>query len=320
VDAEAWLPIQALVGFDRWPKPPLPTTPAPPAVKPTEAPKPGAAVVAPGVPGAAPGVEVIMNGVVVSPLVVPVLDPKAPGYLGPTAPPGPTGYLSSGCRHIYSELNSYIESTGLQSYTGMTLSKCFLHCKAKEGMKYFSVALGHTCFCSPVAPGTVVGEGECYQPCPGEEKEICGGDAASDAASTYNLLDCGFKGTAEIWAEAEQAKIETYMSYSSFGQSCGHAKDNLVEVNGSPKMAGKVEDCKVACWEGKGAENCHGFNYDAMIEQCTFYIDVLAGEWTTKAGVSCYFKKVGRAERPGYEGFPKIANTLSHQTLQHVFK
>jgi hypothetical protein len=261
---EAWIPIKVLTGFGEYPKV-TPPTPKPPAAAPAAA-------------------------------------AAAPEASGPAVPPGPTTFSSSGCRAIYSQLDDYIEKTSLNSAMGMTLSKCFSYCKKQEGMTYFGVSGGDTCFCAPLVPGTVTNDDHCDMPC-SDKKGKCGGNFAADrAASVYTMSDCTPMSPGEAKKEAEDEKAAVVEAFSTFASgTCGMAKENEVEVGGSSKLSGTVDECKAKCHDG---EACHGFNYDAVKSECIFLKDVLFGKVTNKPGSMCYFKKVGHPRPDGFDDFP----------------
>jgi len=323
-DQEAWVPIKGLVGFETWPKIPkfvatttaAPTT-AKPAVKkpilskPTPAPKMlGSKIKADQLRQAlrvqAPGkfTEKQLGSMTLEQLTA-ALEKLIPKPAGPTGPPGMTSYLPSGCRRTFAELDSYIANTAFTRSLGMSLDKCFLHCKLEEGMKYFAVTKGTTCICAPIIPGTLVSDGQCEQQCSGNALEMCGGVAG--AMSVFTMIDCAAPSMGERLKDLAEGAAATSKSYGKFdSQTCGDAKDNLAELNGSAKLSGTVEQCKTACWEAKGADTCHGFSYDSVKSQCTFHTDVLAeGERKQKSGYACYWKKTGSPRPAGFDDFPQ---------------
>jgi hypothetical protein len=199
----------------------------------------------------------------------------------------PTDYLMSGCRRteIETDPTSLKEMNGFMSPLGMSLDKCFRHCREKDGMKYFAIASGTVCWCSKEPPGTEVGEANCDVKCAGDPNQYCGGVA--NAASVNVMIDCADDSQQEENAKARNMKLKLVNSYSKFeGQSCA-----MVASDHGSVISGSLDECKVACWEQK--DPCHGFTYDSTRSKCTFTSDVLDGEVKKAATLSCFFKKVG---------------------------
>jgi len=199
-----------------------------------------------------------------------------------------TEFVKSGCRRIAPESEDHIKAHSTSSASGMSPSRCFTKCKAETGMKYFGLRNGNVCFCAPVMPGADIRKSQCDRKCSGDDQEMCGGVAG--ATSVYTMIDCEAASDKEVEADVEEDQNKLLTSYSMFDTSCASSDDNLCEVNGSARLAGSIDECKVACWEGKGSETCHGFTYDDVKEECTFHQDVVASGMH-KSGQSCYFKK-----------------------------
>jgi len=200
----------------------------------------------------------------------------------------PTTWIKSGCHRAASELATFIEQTSITK-VDMTLYKCFAHCKKQAAMKFFSVTKGSTCFCSPNLPGGKIDAALCDMKCPVAPTESCGGVAS--AASVYSMVDCTPASPQEV-ARAQRAKM--IFAYAIVGPgSCGDDKKALCELNGSSFLSGTVDECKIACWEAKGAVACHGFTYDDEKSECTFHTDVTSGKAKQKKGLRCFFKRLG---------------------------
>jgi len=218
----------------------------------------------------------------------------------------PTDFIFSGCRKpLESDLQAFertMDSNGFMLSLGMTLEKCFMHCasQAKKGMKYFGIARGTGCFCSPLPVGDRAVLADCDVQCDGrpstEHSEMCGGKTG--AASVYTMIDCIDPSVDEIAAAEAVEKKQIKESYGVFqDQGCGDAEGNTVALgqpgSASPVLSGTVEECKAACWNpnDKGAEICHGFTYDELKSSCTFVVDVFDGEMVKKLLRQCYWKK-----------------------------
>jgi hypothetical protein len=195
-------------------------------------------------------------------------------------------YISSGCQQLPLDAKAYYILT-----LGMTVGKCFSHCRKRPGTKFFGITRGHECFCAEVPLGNRISDAHCDTKCAGNPSEICGGVA--NIASVYNMIDCGEMSQEELEKAREKRRAKWIASFSiNEGESCGQSTSSKIELDGSSVMAASPQDCAVACWEGKGAENCHGFTYDEIQEKCTFHADVLDGATIKKKRLKCYFKKV----------------------------
>jgi len=129
---------------------------------------------------------------------------------------------------------------------------------------------------------------------------MCGG---IEATSVYVMFDCTAATAEEKAADAKKQKQALLTSYGAFnGETCGGATDdkNMAKITApgktvnSPSLSASLDECKIACWEGKGAESCHGFTYDSVMTKCTFHYDATGGEVKKEQGKDCYFKMVGR--------------------------
>jgi hypothetical protein len=201
-------------------------------------------------------------------------------YTGP-------GYMSIGCRRISNEqaIGIYHE----EFY--MSLSKCYVKCKGFPENKYFGITKGSVCFCAKISPGERIEGDNCNMKCGGQPKAKCGGVA--NAASTFTMLDCGTQSEEEETAEKSVAQSNLLKQFASWdGESCGQDSDNKAKLDGSSHLSGSVDECKLACWNARGADECHGFTYDSMLSRCTFHIDVVAGERKKKSTFSCYYKMI----------------------------
>jgi len=244
---EAWIPIRAMVGFEKWAK--------------------GAAA-APAVPATAPVQAAAMS------FSAPAVDTK------------PTDFLPSGCQQAQEVTDTY------RLDLGMTSRKCFMYCRKKEDMKYFGVTGGGVCFCSVLPPGNAVEKKKCDLKCSGSPREICGG--MHRVSTVYTMVSCDKKTAEEKGYLATARRVKLTKLYGSFSaQSCGQAKNNHAEIDGSTKMLGSPDECKVACFEGKGSEKCDGFSYNKVLGRCRFYKDALHGNPKMKEGLTCYWKKMG---------------------------
>jgi hypothetical protein len=256
---QAWVPIRGLVGYESWvkgaPAPPPPAPPPPPGPPP---PPP------PGTP---------------APTTVDLWKPV------PKDSPihkAPTDFIYSGCERSGEVKHGYTKSSG------MTVSKCFNHCRKKEDIRYFGLTKGGVCFCSKLPIGVKADKKQCDTKCSGNQKEHCGGIGV---ANVYTLMSCDEPKSDHLAMQRAQMLAGLYESLE--GQSCGQTKNNAVEIAGSAKLLGTVNDCKLACWDGKGAKICHGFEYDTVVGRCKFVQDVSDGGVKKSPSKTCYFKKIG---------------------------
>jgi len=135
---------------------------------------------------------------------------------------------------------------------------------------------------------TEVGGQQVHTKCDGNDMQMCGG---IDATNVFVMFDCTEATEEERAAETASQNAELISSYGSFTeQTCGGAEDNNAEVNREETLIGSVDDCKLACWQGSGAETCHGFTYDEDQTRCSFHKDVLDGPVEQKVRTTCYFK------------------------------
>lgn len=196
----------------------------------------------------------------------------------------PTHYTSSGCKKInkvYSKVTSDYSAS-------MSVSRCFAFCAKRQGVSYFGINDGDKCWCGSAIDASELGSKSCDKPCPGNPDDMCGG---IQGTSVFTMFDCTNATKAEIAKEKEADKQALLNAYGSFsGETCGQAKNNVLQLDGKGYISGSLETCKLACWKGKGAEECHGFTYDALMSKCTFHYDVTAGKATKNAKASCYFK------------------------------
>jgi len=175
---------------------------------------------------------------------------------------------------------------------GMSVSKCFNHCAGVPGAKFFALARGRECHCGAVPLGDVVHASQCDVKCVGDPSKMCGG--INNIASAYAMIDCDPPSPEEQQNEDAKRQANLINTYQvKEGRSCGHSADNSVKLDGSPVMAGSAQTCAAACWEARGAEECHGFTYDEIMDKCSFLSDVMDGEVTVKKSLKCYFKKIG---------------------------
>lgn len=205
----------------------------------------------------------------------------------------PTDYIFSGCREPLKP-SAFEDMKSMTMNFGMTVDKCFIHCakKAKDGAKYFGIARGRWCFCSGIPEGEIADKSKCNVKCDGKPLpgKMCGGDLG--AASVYTMIDCIPETASE---KANKAALKKRKLMNSFGvfenESCGEAKGNVAELDGSKVLSGSVEECKKKCWEAMGSEKCHGFTYDPLMQSCKFVMDVTDGVVKKKHGLMCYWKK-----------------------------
>jgi len=200
----------------------------------------------------------------------------------------PTHYEPSGCKMVR---KSYSKVTNTMGSTQMSISRCFGFCSKRKGLSYFGLTNGNECFCAAAIDASPLTKDKCDKPCPGNSQDMCGG---FQSTNVYNMIDCTAATTAEKAQEAADEKKALISSYGAFnGETCGQDTDNVLQLDSKGFLSGSVDTCKIACWEGKGAENCHGFTYDSTMSKCTFHYDVVAGSVKKDANAACYFK-VGR--------------------------
>lgn len=207
------------------------------------------------------------------------------------SPAPKSDFLPSGCQATSPK---YWKATA-DIYTltlGMTLSRCFNHCRGHEGSKYFAITKGKHCICTEIPPGQFIADHECYQKCSGNPAEVCGGVA--NAASVFTMMDCDTtlsQKRQRVSASREEQLKQAYNIRE--GEGCSGSTKDLTQLNGSSNMAGTADQCKLACWLASGAEVCHGFTYDRTRSKCTFYTDCgnyQSGKHTSNSGLTCYFK------------------------------
>jgi hypothetical protein len=196
----------------------------------------------------------------------------------------PTHYESSGCRkvtEVYDEVKNPFGAS-------MSIARCFTFCSKRKDIRYFGITSGTRCSCGKVFVGAEVDDSSCDMPCPGNAKDKCGG---IEGTSLYVMFDCTDATKEEIEAEKKEKKEALLKSYGEFeGETCGQAKDNHLKLDDKGYLTGSADYCKIACWKGKRAEECHGFTYDALTSKCTFHYDVTAGPVTKNPKAACYFK------------------------------
>lgn len=219
---------------------------------------------------------------------------------GPGAPTGPNGpynafapapainytpsdYMPGGCQHLDVEVKH-----GYTRQAGMTPTFCFSHCRKTKGNRYFGLTKGGVCFCSKLPIGEKVSSKLCDAKCSGDVRKTCGGIGA---ATVYTMMNCGSNNPQHLQSERSQKLASLYGSMK--GQSCGQSRNNVAELNGSTKMNGTPDECKLACWDAKGADRCNGFTYNSIVGRCTFFKDVLNGKTTKAETLTCYFKETG---------------------------
>lgn len=233
------------------------------------------------------GMENWVKGMVAAaPAAAPAPAPAAFSLSAPAVDTSPTDFMASGCQRAREVKDTF------NLALGMTSRKCFYHCSKKAGMKYFGVTGGGICFCSALPPGDTIGSKECDIKCSGTPKELCGG--INQASTVYTMINCDPPSVQEKGWLATARMVKLAGLYDTFeSQSCGQSRNNVCELNGSSRMVGTPEECKMACWDAKGSEGCDGFTYDKTTSKCTFFKDVLNGKVKLKSGLTCYFKKLG---------------------------
>jgi len=199
----------------------------------------------------------------------------------------PTDFSEHGCLDTSTQP---VKADVLVLARGMTLAKCFTHCAKTKGMYYFALTRGDSCFCSATPPGVTSSPNNCDLHCSGHPEEYCGG--WSTFASVYTMIDCLPPGPQEKREDAAARSKRLRALYSKkASQSCGQAKGNQVEVDGSPVYTGYPKDCEQMCLAGKGGGKCHGFTYDSKFSRCTFHLDAFWGNATKDPHSTCYYKK-----------------------------
>lgn len=197
----------------------------------------------------------------------------------------PTHYEPSGCKNVK---KVYSEVKNTQGFTSMSVERCFGFCSKRKGMVYFGVHHADECWCGEAFDGSPMEDRACDEVCPGAPDEKCGG---IEGTNVYVMIDCVDATQAEIDAEKEEKKQALLNSYGSWTEeSCGQDSDNVLQLDGAGHKTGTVDDCKLACWEGHGAEECHGFSYDSTTSKCTFHFDVTAGKVEKGKSFACYWK------------------------------
>lgn len=197
----------------------------------------------------------------------------------------PTHYKSSGCWHA-TKVHDEIAYDG---YHAMSVEECFAFCSMKEQrVNYFGLTEGTECWCGSIWDGQKLEDNKCDTKCDGNDLQTCGG---IDATNVFVMFDCTEATDQERAEELASKNAELISSYGSFTeQTCGGAEGNNAEINRADTLIGSVDDCKLACWQGTGAETCHGFTYDEDQTRCSFHKDVLDGPVQTKVRTTCYFK------------------------------
>lgn len=197
----------------------------------------------------------------------------------------PTHYEATGCKKVKKVYHEVQNSYGSSS---MSVSRCFAFCGKRKGLSYFGLTGGNECWCGAAIDATPMDASHCDTPCPGYAMDMCGGIVGT---SVYQMIDCT-KATKEEIAQEKAEKTKALLSsYGSFSdETCGQDKDNVVKLDNKGFISGKVDTCKLACWNAKGADVCHGFTYDEITSKCTFHYDVTAGPVTKNPKAACYFK------------------------------
>jgi hypothetical protein len=197
----------------------------------------------------------------------------------------PTHFQASGCKKVSKAYNEVKSTVGASS---MSVGRCFAFCSGRKGFSYFGLSNGGDCMCATAIDATAMDSGACDKPCAGKPSDICGG---IEGTSMYIMIDCTPDTQSEKDAKRAEQKEALISSYGSFeGQTCGQEEKNVVNLNDKGFLSGSVETCKLACWEAKGAEECHGFTYESLTQKCTFHIDVTAGDVKKDPKTECYFK------------------------------
>lgn len=121
----------------------------------------------------------------------------------------------------------------------MTPYTCFEFCRSMDGMSFFGIKDGRTCYCMPYYKPAASGSGMCDLPCPGDEMQICGGKIKS---SVYEMHTCGDKGKAltSVAAAAGEALSAFYAAalfsgkFSDQLQKAGEQLQKIGGLSGSP--------------------------------------------------------------------------------------
>lgn len=201
----------------------------------------------------------------------------------------PTHFEPSGCKKV-NKVYGRVDNTA--ATTSMSIGRCFAFCSGRKGVSYFGLHHGNECWCASAIDAAPMGDASCDSECSGDASAKCGG---IEGTSMFVMFDCTPATPAEIKKEKEEKNQALLNSYGSFArQSCSQAKDSLVRIDDKGSISGSVDTCKLACWEGKGAEECHGFTYDALTQSCKFHVDVNAGpideRYIKDKRYTCYFK------------------------------
>lgn len=200
----------------------------------------------------------------------------------------PTHYEPSGCKKV-SKVYSKVKYP--YGTSAMSIGRCFGYCAKQKGLSYFGVQDGTTCWCGKATDSAPTGKENCEKLCPGDPKETCGGILGTNV---FVMFDCSNATAAEIKEDKAAKKKALLTSYGAWNkQTCGQSDKNVLRIDGKGTLAGKVDDCKIKCWEGRGAESCHGFTYDDALDICVFHYDVTAGPVKKTATASCYWKIPG---------------------------
>lgn len=209
---------------------------------------------------------------------------KSRSWSGANLKGTPTHYKSSGCW----QSSKVHDEVAYDGYHAMSVEECFAFCSMKEKSNYFGLTEGTECWCGSIWDGQKLEDSHCDTKCDGNDLQKCGG---IDATNVFVMFDCTEATEEERAAETASQNAELISSYGSFTeQTCGGAEGNNAEVNREETLIGSVEDCKLACWQGSGAETCHGFTYEEDSTRCSFHKDVLDGAVETKVRTTCYFK------------------------------
>lgn len=196
----------------------------------------------------------------------------------------PTNYRESGCW----KTSKVVDEIVYDGSSAMSIEECFAFCSFKKAAHYFGVSEGKKCWCGSIWHGDKKGAKSCDSTCDGNDLQKCGG---IDATSVYVMYDCTVDSAEEKKAAQKEKTDELLNSFGAFTeQTCGQADESKTEVDGAESKVGSIDDCKLACWQAKGAETCHGFTYDEDSEKCTFHQDILDGDVVYKPRTTCYFK------------------------------
>lgn len=199
----------------------------------------------------------------------------------------PTHYEASGCKKV-NKVYDKIDNTA--GSTSMSVSRCFAFCSSRKGVSYFGIAEGNKCWCGAAFDGADTDSSNCDKNCPGNPDQKCGGIIGTNV---YVMIDCTNATAAEKAQEQHEKTQALLSSYGSWnGETCGQASDNVLQIDDKGSISGKLDTCKLACWLGKNAEQCHGFTYDSLQSKCTFHYDVSAGDVKKSKTSACYFKMV----------------------------